>query len=329
MPAADNIDLLKVEGLKKHFPIRKGLLRRTVGQVFAVDGVSFYIKPGETLGLVGESGCGKSTVGRCLVRLYKPTAGKILFRGRDVSQATGADLIGLRTHMQIIFQDPYSSLNPRMRVRDIVGESLRFHKLAPPNKWRDKVVELMEAVGLQADHLARYPHEFSGGQRQRIGIARALAMNPEIIVADEPVSALDVSIQAQVINLLESLKDKFGISYLIIAHDLSVVEHVSDRIAVMYLGKLVEEASDRELYTNPKHPYTEALMAAVPVAAAGGKARRLERRLLTGDVPNPINPPLGCRFHTRCPKVMDACRHEAPPRIEVAPRHFVSCHIHV
>ncbi|MGD8564391.1 MAG: ABC transporter ATP-binding protein [Desulfarculaceae bacterium] len=328
MTAGDDIPLLEVEGLKKHFPIRKGLLRRAVGQVFAVDGVSFYIKAGETLGLVGESGCGKSTVGRCLIRLYKPTAGKIAFQGRDVSQATGADLIDLRRSMQMIFQDPYSSLNPRMRVRDIVGESLRFHKLVPPHKWRDQVVELLGAVGLQADHMARYPHEFSGGQRQRIGIARALALNPEIIVADEPVSALDVSIQAQVINLLESLKEKFRISYLIIAHDLSVVEHVSDRIAVMYLGKLVEEASDRELYTNPKHPYTEALMAAVPMAAAGGKARRLERKLLTGDVPNPINPPPGCRFHTRCPKVMDVCRHQAPLRVEVAPRHFVSCHLH-
>ncbi len=320
--------MLKVEGLKKHFPIRKGLLRQTVGQVYAVDGVSFYIKPGETLGLVGESGCGKSTVGRCLVRLYEPTAGKIIFQGKDVAGSSGADLVDLRTRMQIIFQDPYSSLNPRMRVRDIVGEALRFHKLVPPDQWREKVAELLAAVGLQADQMARYPHEFSGGQRQRIGIARALAMNPEIIVADEPVSALDVSIQAQVINLLESLKDKFDISYLIIAHDLSVVEHVSDRIAVMYLGKLVEAASDRELYTNPKHPYTMALMEAVPVAAAGGKARRLKRKMLTGDVPSPINPPSGCRFHTRCPMVMDICRHEEPARTEVAPRHFVSCHLH-
>jgi oligopeptide transport system ATP-binding protein len=326
--AGNNNYLLEVEGLKKHFPIKKGLLRRTVGQVYAVDGVSFYIKPGETLGLVGESGCGKSTVGRCLVRLYEPTAGKIVFQGKDVSRSGRSELIELRTRMQMIFQDPYSSLNPRMRVRDIVGEALRFHHLVPSDQWRDKVAELLGAVGLQADHMARYPHEFSGGQRQRIGIARALAMNPEIIVADEPVSALDVSIQAQVINLLESLKDKFNISYLIIAHDLSVVEHVSDRIAVMYLGKLVEAASDKDLYTNPMHPYTVALMEAVPLAAAGGKARRLKRRLLTGDVPSPINPPSGCRFHTRCPKAMEVCRQKEPARVEVAPRHFVSCHLH-
>ena len=325
---SQNDYLLKVEGLKKHFPIRKGLLRHTVGQVYAVDGVSFYIKPGETLGLVGESGCGKSTVGRCLIRLYEPTAGKIIFQGKDVAASNHSELIELRTRMQMIFQDPYSSLNPRMRVRDIVGEALKFHKLVPSDQWREKVAELLGAVGLQPEHMARYPHEFSGGQRQRIGIARALAMNPQIIVADEPVSALDVSIQAQVINLMESLKEKYNISYLVIAHDLSVVEHVSDRIAVMYLGKLVEAASDRELYTNPMHPYTVALMEAVPLAAAGGKARRLGRKLLTGDVPSPINPPAGCRFHTRCPRVMDVCRQEEPPRIEVAPRHFVSCHLH-
>ena len=229
--------------------------------------------------------------------------------------------------MQIIFQDPYSSLNPRMRVRDIIGEALRVHHLVPNGEWEDRVKDLLDNVGLQADHMARYPHEFSGGQRQRIGIARALAMSPKLIIADEPVSALDVSIQAQVINLLDQLKQEFHLSYVIIAHDLSVVEHVSDRIAVMYLGKLVEEASDREMYLNPKHPYTIALLDAVPKAEAGGRERRLKRQLLKGDVPSPINPPSGCRFHTRCPKIMDICSKEDPPRMEVEDRHYVSCHI--
>jgi oligopeptide/dipeptide ABC transporter ATP-binding protein len=290
-----------------------------------VDGVSFDLTPGETLGLVGESGCGKSTVGRCLVRLYKPTAGRIRFEGNDIATLSGPELIGLRTKVQMIFQDPYSSLNPRLRVRDIIGEALRVHHLVDSGEWEDRVRELLDAVGLQSDHMARYPHEFSGGQRQRIGVARALAMRPRLIVADEPVSALDVSIQAQVINLLESLKEKFDLSYLVIAHDLSVVEHVSDRIAVMYLGKLVELASDRQLYLNPKHPYTEALMAAVPIAAPGGRQRRKERRLLKGDVPNPIHPPSGCRFHTRCARVMEACTTGEPPSIEVEPGHSVSC----
>jgi len=318
-------ELLEVEHLKKYFPICKGLLGKTVGYVHAVDGVSFNIRPGETLGLVGESGCGKSTVGRCLMRLYRPTAGRIEFEGKDVSMLSGPELTALRTKVQMIFQDPYSSLNPRLRVRDIIGEALRVHHLVDPGTWQDRVRELLEAVGLQADHMARYPHEFSGGQRQRIGVARALAMRPKLIVADEPVSALDVSIQAQVINLLESLKEKFDLSYLVIAHDLSVVEHVSDRIAVMYLGKLVELASDRQLYLDPKHPYTEALMAAVPVAAPGGRHRRKERRVLKGDVPNPINPPSGCRFHTRCARVMEICATREPPPIELEPGHFVSC----
>jgi oligopeptide/dipeptide ABC transporter ATP-binding protein len=318
-------ELLKVENLKKYFPIRKGLLGKAVDYVHAVDGVSFDIMPGETLGLVGESGCGKSTVGRCLVRLYKPTAGRIEFEGNDIATLSGPELTTLRTRVQMIFQDPYSSLNPRLRVRDIIGEAMRVHHLVDSGGWEERVLELLDAVGLQADHMARYPHEFSGGQRQRIGVARALAMRPRLIVADEPVSALDVSIQAQVINLLESLKEKFDLSYLVIAHDLSVVEHVSDRIAVMYLGRLVELASDRQLYLNPKHPYTEALMTAVPVAAPGGRQRRKERRLLKGDVPNPIHPPSGCRFHTRCAKVTEVCSAEEPLSIEVEPGHLVSC----
>jgi oligopeptide transport system ATP-binding protein len=322
-----NNTLLEVSDLKKHFPIVKGLLGKTVGYVYAVDGVSFAVKSGETLGLVGESGCGKTTVGRCLMRLYEPTDGRIVFKGSDMTRLKRSELIQLRTQMQMIFQDPYSSLNPRMRVKDIIGESLRVHHLVPLNQREARIRQLLDSVGLQADQMARYPHEFSGGQRQRIGIARALAMSPELIVADEPVSALDVSIQAQVINLLDSLKKQFNLSYIVIAHDLSVVEHVSDRIAVMYLGKLVEEASDEELYLNPKHPYTVALLEAVPKAEPGGRKRRLEHKLLKGDVPSPINPPPGCRFNTRCPQVMPVCRDREPRRVAVADRHYVSCHL--
>jgi oligopeptide transport system ATP-binding protein len=319
-------DLLTVENLKKHFPIRKGLAKRTVGFVYAVDGVSFSIRRGETLGLVGESGCGKSTLGRCLVRLHKPTDGRIFFEGKDLGRISEKEIKSMRMRLQMIFQDPYASLNPRMRIRDIVGEAIRVHGRVRNGNWRDRVRDLLSEVGLDADHMARYPHEFSGGQRQRIGIARALAMEPSLIVADEPVSALDVSTQAQIINLLDALKEKRGLSLLIIAHDLAIVEHISDRIAVMYLGMLVEMASDRELYLNPQHPYSRALLAAVPKAEAGAKKRR--RRILLGDVPSPINPPPGCRFHPRCPDATNLCRKERPPVIRVAEEHWVRCFLY-
>jgi len=314
--------LLVVEDLKMHFPIRKGVFGKTVGYVHAVDGINFTINARETLGLVGESGCGKTTVGRCVLRLYDPTAGRIVFDGHDVNRMSQSELLLFRSHAQMIFQDPYSSLNPRIRVRDIIGEPLRVHKLFKGD-WHDRVRELMDEVGLQADQMARYPHEFSGGQRQRIGIARALAMSPRLIVADEPVSALDVSIQAQILNLLEKLKHRHSPSYLIIAHDLAVVEHISDRIAVMYLGKIVEVASDKELISRPAHPYTQALLRAVPQARAGAKKKR--RKLLQGDVPSPIAPPPGCRFHTRCPVAEERCRHLEPPLIEIETGHLAAC----
>ena len=316
--------LLQVKGLKKHFPIRGGLLRRVVDHVHAVDGVSFDMQPGETLGLVGESGCGKSTTGRCVLRLIEPTAGQVLFEGRDVGAMTPQQLRGMTRDMQIIFQDPFASLNPRMTVSAIVGEGLVIHQLAKgPREIEDRVVQLLQTVGLSPDHMRRFPHEFSGGQRQRIGIARALALNPKLLVCDEAVSALDVSIQAQVINLLEDLREQFNLSYIFIAHDLSVVEHISHRVAVMYLGRIVELAPSRALYASPRHPYTEALLSAVPIPDPTVKRPRI---VLEGDVPSPIHPPSGCHFHPRCPRAQAQCKTEAPVLRELAPGHQAACH---
>ncbi len=316
--------LLRVEGLTMWFPIRSGLLQRTVGHIKAVDGVDFHIYKGETLGLVGESGCGKSTAGRAILQLYRPTAGRVYFGEDDLTTMKGDALRRQRRRMQMIFQDPYASLNPRMTVGAIVAEPLEVHGLGSKQENRERVQELLRTVGLNPYFVNRYPHEFSGGQRQRIGIARALAVNPEFIVLDEPISALDVSIQAQVINLLEDLQAEFGLTYLFIAHDLSVVRHISDRVAVMYLGKIVELTDRNQLYANPKHPYTVALLSAVPIPDPIIEERR-RRIILEGDVPNPANPPQGCNFCTRCPKVMDICREQEPQFKDAGGGHFVAC----
>lgn len=316
--------LLEVKDLVKHFPITKGIvISRKAGAVKAVDGVSFHINRGETLGLVGESGCGKSTTGRLILRLIEATSGEIIFEGRNILKLGREEMRELRKDMQIIFQDPYASLNPRMTVGDIIGEPMEIHRIARGREKDKKVRELLEVVGLSPLHARRYPHEFSGGQRQRIGVARALAVNPKLIICDEPVSALDVSIQAQVINLLQDLQREFGLTYLFIAHDLSVVKHISDRVAVMYLGKIVELAAKHELYNNPQHPYTEALLSAVPIP---DPTRKKQRIILEGDVPSPINPPSGCRFHTRCRYAQDICSIEDPAFVDIGDNHFVACH---
>jgi oligopeptide transport system ATP-binding protein len=317
--------LLRVSGLQKHFPVRRGLLQRKVGAVQAVDGLDFEVRRGETLSLVGESGCGKTTTGRLLTRLLEPTAGSIVFDGRDITHLSARRMRPLRRDIQMIFQDPYSALNPRHTIGTIIAAPFRIQGVDPPGGVRRAVQELLELVGLNPEHFNRYPHEFSGGQRQRIGIARTLALRPKLIVADEPVSALDVSIQAQVINLLEDLQDELDLTYLLIAHDLSVVRHVSDRVAVMYLGKIVELGDHNAVYTRPLHPYTVAMLSAVPVPdpTRRGKSRRI---LLTGDVPSPLNPPPACRFHTRCWKAQEICRTQEPLLTELAPGHHVACH---
>ncbi len=327
--------LLEVENLKKFFPVRKGIIKRVVGHVKAVDDIGLFIKEGETLGLVGESGCGKTTVGRTILRLIEPTEGKIRFRSKKLAQrgeknkfvnvaaASPSQLQALRQEMQIIFQDPYSALNPRMTIEKIVGEPLTIHGMAKGSQLRDRVRKMLGAVGLNPDYMNRFPHQFSGGQRQRIGIARALATDPQLVIADEPVSALDVSIRAGVINLMQDLQREFGLTYLFISHDLSVIKYISDRVAVMYLGKIVELAEAQKLFADPKHPYTEALMSAVPVP---NPDFQMEQILLEGDVPTPLNPPPGCYFHPRCRYAKDVCSNESPVYTDLGDEHFVSCH---
>jgi len=319
------VNLLEVKNLKVHFPVKHGLFSRVRAYVKAVDDVSLTVAPGETVGLVGESGCGKTTLGRAIIRLIEPSAGEIVFDGEEITSVSQAELRRRRRKFQMIFQDPYGSLNPRMTVEQIVSEAIDIHDLAESSSARRKrIIELLEAVGLNLTHIQRYPHEFSGGQRQRIGIARALAVEPKLIVCDEPVSALDVSVQAQIINLLQDLQQKHGIAYLFIAHDLAVVEHISRRVMVMYLGKIVEIAEAKELVRNPKHPYTVALLSAVPVVDPASKRQRI---VLAGDVPSPISPPHGCAFHPRCPSMQDICRVEMPPLRELSPGHWVACHV--
>ena len=319
-----NGPLLEVKDLKKYFPIKGGIFSKTIGYVYAVDGVSFYLTQGESLGLVGESGCGKSTTARAILRLIEPTEGEILFGGKDVCKLDHNEMRSIRRDMQIVFQDPYASLDPRRTVEQIIGEPLNVFQVGNKKERKERIAYLLQKVGLSSDHARRYPHEFSGGQRQRIGIARALALNPKLIIGDEPVSALDVSIQAQVINLLEDIQKEFKLSYIIIAHDLAVVEHVCDRIAVMYLGRIVELARDKELYTSPVHPYTVALLSAIPVPDPNITKKRI---ILEGDVPSPMRPPPGCHFHTRCPRKKDGCETTVPKLTDIGDGHFVACHL--